>query len=347
MGEVMKKIKFLLLLTLVLVPTSYRSIENKKRIIEPTNYNEPNEIEEAPRLASVTFDDVDFKFSPVVMDYTLTAPYSKSTLGLHYVIEDKDSIVEVVGGEELLIGNNSIAILVTSKEGIVREYDFTIIRDSETSDVKNESESIKNAIQYSDSNTVTVTVEDKAATLKNDAVRALRNSKKTLIYKWNDSNGNFLSSLTIKGEDITSDEKIVPNIKRSISDEKLIDYVKGYSYVAVSTIGTNIPKNSVYKTSISGQEDIYYLYYYKKDLLNKKPLRNINNTVEFEVEEGLDFALMDTKEHPIKKTSKAIDWLRPSMFITVILLIFFLTTRFIMIKLVRHGYIAKNDNENR
>lgn len=329
----MKKIKIVLILVAFSL-LSLSGITYKERTyhIDSIKYNETNEDN---FLTDVLLSGIDFDFDSNNTDYTIYVPYTKTSYEVKYTKEYADAIVNVVGSGTLYVGNNSLAIKVTSPTtGLTREYDFTIIRSEDNEIVANDTSSLKDAIKNGLTSEITIEPIDKATNIDTDTLNAFKNSNKTLIFRWL-KDGKFSSSITIKGSLVTDTTYINPNVSYSITDQKLLDYVKGYDYLPISTKGTNIPAGSIYKIAIDGVEDIYYLYYYENDLLNKKPLRNLDGTLEFELKDGIDYALMTTSEHPKSGNVSIIDWIRPTIFITLIVLIFYLLTRYILITVVR------------
>lgn len=297
-----------------------------------------NEVSSNNYLRSVTIDGVDFQFDKSITDYEIRVPYSLTTLNLEYTLDDSEATAEFIGGEELYIGNNSVVILVMAPDGSMREYDFTIIRNSDNTVIANDENSILSGLNGNDSSNLTVEVtSESATTLGPNTVNTFKNSNKTLIYKWLDSNGNFKSSLKIDGSLITTTDEINPNIKNSISDVNLLKQIDTHPYIALSTVGTNIPEGSIYTLAVSGEDDIYYLYYYDNDILNKKPLRKIDGKVEFEVKSGIDYALLGSSDVPAPATIRGFSWLWPSIIITLLIIIFIFATRRVMFQSVKNS----------
>ncbi len=329
----MKKIKTVLILAVFsLLSISGITYEENIYHVESTKYYETNKDN---FLTDVKLSGIDFNFDSNKTNYTLTVPFTKDTLEVKYTPSNEDALVNIIGGGKLYVGNNSLAIIVTSPTtGLVREYDFTIMRNEDNEVIENNSSSLKDAITKGSTSEITIEPKDKATNIDTNTLNSFKDTNKSLVFRWY-KDGKFDSSITIKGKDVKDTSYINPNISYSIKDEALLEYVDGYDYLPISTKETNIPTGSIYKVAIDGVEDIYYLYYYEHDLLNKKPLRNMNGTLEFELKDGIDYALMVTKEHPKSSTVNMIDWIRPTIFITLIVLIFYLLTRYILITVVR------------
>ncbi len=329
----MKKIKTVLILVVFsLLSISGFTYEENVYRVESTEYYETNEDN---FLTDVKLSGINFNFDSNKTNYTLSVPYTLQSINVTYTKKDENAIVNVVGGGSLYVGNNSLVIIVTSPTtGLTREYDFTIMRSEDNEVVENNSSSLKNAIENGSTSEITIEPKDKATNIDTDTLKSFKDTTKSLIFRWF-KDGKFDSSITIKGKDVKDTTYINPNVSYTIKDEKLLEYVDGYDYLPISTKGTNIPAGSIYKVAIDGVEDIYYLYYYENGLLNKKPLRNMNGTLEFELKDGIDYALMVTKEHPKSGTVGMANWIRPTIFISLIVLIFYLLTRYILLTVVR------------
>lgn len=342
----MKKRFVIVLAVMALVMPLYHNIsfENVYRI-ESKEYEA---IEAGSNyLTNVTIDGVSFDFNKNLTSYTIEVPYSKVTLGLHYTKEDENAIVEVLGGDELYIGNNSLTILVTNAGGEIREYDFTIIRSGDKENVSDNQASILEAIMNSTATNINVDVTTgDASVLEEDVINTLVTNKKSLVYRWTDSAGNTLSTLTIDGEKVeTVNGTINPNIKRNIANAKLLKKVKDSEYTPISTVGTNIPKGSIYQVNVSGGEDIYYLYYYDNGVFNKKPLRNMDGMVEFELEPDIDYALMATSKVPKSEGVSTFNWFWISIGLTLIVIVFYVITKQILVKTVKDRPVLEKDEK--
>lgn len=328
----MKRLKLAVLSILIAIPLfkvdQKTVIEmNKREYMAGTGSN---------YLSSVSFRDIDFTLDRNIFEYTLSVPFSKSTLGLSYTTEDPDAIVEVVGDEELFVGNNSLVILVTSKDGVQREYDFTIFRNENNLYIANDEMAIKDALLNNEESSLTVEVVGEAAKLKEDAIDALKTSGKDLYYEWKDQKGNFYASLKISSKNVTSDTLINPNIKNSITNAKLIKYLEGSKYAELSTREANIPNGSIYTVAVDENEDIYTLYYYDNDRVESRSLRNNDGKVEFEIKGGIDYALVSKKEAPKKDSVSGFSWILPSVILTVLISVFIFASRQVMYRRVRN-----------
>ena len=327
------------------MPVNY--IEKETVLITKTEYQAPYK-EKSNYLENVLIEGVNFVFDKNTKTYELEVPYTKKTLGISYKKEDEEAIVEVVGGEnqDLVVGTNTIAVLVTSTEGKVREYDFIIKRSDDNSIVNNSKEDILNALNKEGISQITVEINDQdAVTLDKNLVESLKKSKKTLIFSWNDKSGNFFASLRIDGNDIKNESEINPNIKNNISNATLKKYLKDKKYTAFSTLNTNIPEKSIYKRAVSSGEDVYYLYHLEGKIMDNAPLRNNGGIVECEIKGEIDYALIGESNKPTKEY-QGFSWLIPSIIITILFVIFLFISRRVMLRIVKNSHTSKSDEKN-
>ena len=59
-------------------------------------------------------------FAPNKLDYALTVPYETSVTAVTYMTADPAATVEIIGGEELVVGDNPITVTVTAQDGITK-----------------------------------------------------------------------------------------------------------------------------------------------------------------------------------------------------------------------------------
>ena len=57
------------------------------------------------------------------------------SLNITYELEDENSSVEIIGNEDLKVGENEITIKVTAENGEVQEYKIIVDKNSKTEDV--------------------------------------------------------------------------------------------------------------------------------------------------------------------------------------------------------------------
>lgn len=299
-------------------------VEYQAKKSSPNNY-----------LSEVNFQDVTFEFKKDNTNYVIEVPYSKSKLDLTYKKENESSQVEVIGNEELYVGNNSLVLAVKDENNNKREYKFTIIRLPDTVNIKNDIDSLKEGLLASNSKNINIDVENFAIKINKSLASALKASDKNITFNWKDTAGNITSSLTIDGKNMENTEEINPNFQADILNTKLQELLKNREYISLNTTNTNIPKQSIYKTKIDAKEENYYLCYYENDTLYKKNLRVVDDTVEFEIESNKDYAIVAKSDIPSEFTPKKLHWLWITLFIIILFVVFFFITKLTALKFVQ------------
>lgn len=274
-------------------------------------------------LSSLAVSGATFVFDKNTLDYEMTVPYAQNTLELNYTQEDANAIVNVIGSNELALGNNSVVVSVTAEDGTIRSYNLTIIRLEDKTVVANNKEAIITGIKGLDTKlTVSLTPNDTPVAIDSEIIALLQNTKKTLIYERNDANGILISSLTINGKDIKDTKAITPVITSAITNASLKTYLTGAQYMGISTNNSNIPSGSMYKYKVDANEDIYYLYSYVDNILVTKKLQVKDGYVEFEVTSNTDYALVNESSKIASTDNKKFTWVVPTLIVVVIGLIF-------------------------
>lgn len=295
-------------------------------------------------LSDVKIEGINFKFDKELTEYEFVVPYSHDKLEMTYKPENPKAEVEFIGQEELLVGNNSIVLLVTLDASTSKEYDFTIIRKENNEIVQNNENTIRKGVFEKNADNLTVPVSGgEAVVLPKDVVEGIKKESKTITYEWKDSAGALKASLKIDGTKIGDVEEVNPNTKNTISNAFLKKTLQDSTYIGISTSGTNIPDGSTYSLKVDNKEDIYYLYFYDKNILNKRTLRVNAGYVEFEVKDGVDYAIVSTSEVP-KKIVESFSWFWPSLFLVILFLVFLGIMKVSMIRVVRNS--AKKENSD-
>ncbi|MBQ7136762.1 MAG: cadherin-like beta sandwich domain-containing protein [Bacilli bacterium] len=80
-------------------------------------------------LKSITLSDGKIDFSKGNTKYTVNVPYEIEKFKISAASEDKKAVIEIIGEENLIVGENSYIIKVTAENGDVKEYHITVIRD--------------------------------------------------------------------------------------------------------------------------------------------------------------------------------------------------------------------------
>ena len=83
------------------------------------------------KLESLSMKEKNFEpeFSPDVLYYETTVPYSITKATLEGELDDKNATVTGLGSRNLQVGKNVLAVSVTSTEGVVRTYQVVVTRE--------------------------------------------------------------------------------------------------------------------------------------------------------------------------------------------------------------------------
>ena len=78
-------------------------------------------------------EDYDLKpaFSKDVDKYSIVVPYDTKEIDVTAIPADKDSSVEIIGNKDLAVGNNTVLVKVTDKNGFTHVYEINVRRQGE------------------------------------------------------------------------------------------------------------------------------------------------------------------------------------------------------------------------
>lgn len=82
----------------------------------------------------IKVDDEEVKFNSYISD-VINITNGVDSLNITYELEDENSSVEIIGNENLKVGENEITIKVTAENGEVQEYKIIVDKNSKTEDV--------------------------------------------------------------------------------------------------------------------------------------------------------------------------------------------------------------------
>ena len=121
--------------------TAYVSSDylDTKNPIDTEKEQEPEEEEEKENeeeksnvktLSSLTVErfTLEPEFDPNITEYSLTVGADVEKLDIGVIAEDPKSTVEIVGNNELLIGENTVNVKVTAEDGTVRTYTINVTK---------------------------------------------------------------------------------------------------------------------------------------------------------------------------------------------------------------------------
>lgn len=93
------------------------------------NINRKDDRSTNNNLKDITLSNGKIDFDKKQTDYIVNVPFEVETLKVIAIAEDSKSEIEIVGEENLIIGENIFTIKVTAENGSVKEYKIKVIRD--------------------------------------------------------------------------------------------------------------------------------------------------------------------------------------------------------------------------
>lgn len=103
--------------------------ENNQEKVYTININRKDDRSNNNYLKEIELSNGKIKFDKNTTEYKVSVPYETQNFTINAIAEDKKSKVEVVGGTELLLGENIFTIKVTSENEEVKEYKIIVTRE--------------------------------------------------------------------------------------------------------------------------------------------------------------------------------------------------------------------------
>ena len=175
-------------------------------------------------LKDLNIKDNDIDFSKDKTNYEITVDYNTDSLDINPKLSSGKSNVEIIGNENLKVGENTIIVRVTAKDKSVREYKIIVTKKDKDQVLSNNSylKSItiegynidfkKNVYSY------TLEINDEE-TLNINAVAEDENAKVRIVGNNNLNNNNVIKII------VTAEDKSVSTYSITISKKKNINYL--------------------------------------------------------------------------------------------------------------------------
>lgn len=200
---------------------------NIKREEDPDNRSDDS------YLKDIDIKDNDIDFSKDKTNYEITVDYNTDFLDINPKLSSGKSKVEIIGNENLKVGENTIIIKVTAKDNSVREYKIIVTKKDKDQVLSNNSylKSItidgynidfkKNVYNY----TLKIKNEE---TLNINAITEDETAKVRIVGNNNLNNNNVIKII------VTAEDKSVSTYSITVSKEKSINYL--FITVIVETV---------------------------------------------------------------------------------------------------------------
>lgn len=191
---------------------------NIKREEDPDNRSDDS------YLKDIDIKDNDIDFSKDKTNYEITVDYNTDFLDINPKLSSGKSKVEIIGNENLKVGENTIIIKVTAKDNSVREYKIIVTKKDKDQVLSNNSylKSItidgynidfkKNVYNY----TLKIKNEE---TLNINAITEDETAKVRIVGNNNLNNNNVIKII------VTAEDKSVSTYSITVSKEKSINYL--------------------------------------------------------------------------------------------------------------------------
>ncbi len=263
-------------------------------------------------LKSITisgFDAFNAAFDKATLTYTLEVGNLVTDLTISADPEDTKSVV-VINKTPLMVGSNTITIVVTAENGDVKTYTITVNRSSDVPTV-NEDEIIA-ALATVTTPTIGLTMPA-SGILSSEILSALKTSGKTLVVVFK-SEGKTLYEWLIDGSKLTDTDVINTLILFTSDLQSAIDELTNYAKGLVLNFEDNpaLPENTIVRVYVSdrfadGTKLTLYLYHEDNNKLSvtAKDLVVENGKVEFTLTHTSTYFLSPTQ----LKTVSLMDYL--------------------------------------
>ncbi len=253
-------------------------------------------------LSELAVEGFELIFDKEILGYDFVTYEDIGEIVVTYKAEDEKSVVIFNGETSLKEGLNQIVIIVTAENGQTREYTINIYKDSKRNIVKNEKETILNAIENNNNFIVQITLDEKNPVIDKDIIEALKNGQKNVTYEIVNPDRSLLYSITINGQYISDNiNEINLGLKfvTNFADE-LKEFLKLKDALILNFAHSGeLPKNTKIRVFVgdkfNSQEGLY-LYYYDENLnevqlMNSELLVVVDGYVEFSINHASEYFL--------------------------------------------------------
>lgn len=245
-------------------------------------------------LGNLVIDGVELDFNKETLTYSLEVGNLISSLVITPTVEDPKSSV-AVSSSTLVVGINTITIVVTAESGATRTYTLTVNRSSDVPTVSEDE--ILDALASGTTDRIGL-IQPVDGELSSELLAAVKASGKTLVVVSKDLSGKTRYEWAIDGTKITGSTLIRTFITFTSEHEVMIDSLTNYARGVFLTFEENetLPENTTVTIDVSDQfkdGTKLTLYYYEPSI------RKLSATVKDAVVEGgrVTFTLTHTSTY--------------------------------------------------
>ena len=218
-------------------------------------------------LSDLVIEGYPLEFNKETLTYSLEVGNLVSALVITPTLEDPKSTLSV-SSANLVVGINTITILVTAESGATRTYTITVNRSSDVPTVT-EGE-ILEALANGTTDRIGL-IQPASGVLSSELLAALKASGKTLVVVSKDLSGKTLYEWAVDGLKVTSTTPINTFIAFTSDEAAMIDSLTNYARGILLTFEENetLPENTTVTLYVSDQfkdGDKLTLYYYEPSI---------------------------------------------------------------------------------
>jgi hypothetical protein len=218
-------------------------------------------------LSDLVIDGFELAFNKDTLTYSLEVGNLIGSLVITPTLEDPKSTV-AVSSANLMVGVNTITILVTAESGATRTYTLSVNRSSDVPTVT-EGE-ILDALASGTTDRIGL-IQPASGVLSSELLAALKTSGKTLVVVSKDPDGKTLYEWAVDGSKVSGNTPIRTFITFTSEHEAMIDSLTNFARGVILTFEENetLPDNTTVTLYVSDRfkdGEKVTLYYYEPSI---------------------------------------------------------------------------------
>ncbi len=218
-------------------------------------------------LSNLVIDGVELEFNKETLDYSIEVGNLISSLVITPTLEDPKSTL-IVSSPDLVVGVNTITILVTAESGATRTYTLSVNRSSDVPTVSEDE--ILEALASATTDRIGL-IQPVTGEISSELLAAVKASGKSLVVVSKDPSGKTRYEWAIDGTKITGSTSIKTFITFSSEHEAIIESLTNFARGVILTFEENetLPENTTVTIDVSDQfkdGTKLSLYYYEPSI---------------------------------------------------------------------------------
>jgi hypothetical protein len=218
-------------------------------------------------LSNLVIDGVELEFNKETLEYSIEVGNLISSLVITPTLEDPKSTF-TVSSTDLVVGVNTITILVTAESGATRTYTLSVNRSSDVPTVSEDE--ILEALASATTDRIGL-IQPVTGEISSELLAAVKASGKTLVVVSKDPSGRTRYEWAIDGTKITGSTSIKTFITFTSEHEAMIESLTNFARGVILTFEENetLPENTTVTIDVSDQfkdGTKLSLYYYEPSI---------------------------------------------------------------------------------